>query len=507
MNAVRRAGRRRDRARRLRALGGLPGAARRRRRRGRDDRAHRERRTVPGPDRGRARAGHVDDALKHPTWSMGPKITIDSSTLMNKGLEVIEAHELFGVDFDRIEVVVHPQSVVHGMVEFHDGATIAQLSMPDMRLPDRARPRRARPGSTRPSARSTGRPSGRLTFETARPRRLPVPEPGLCGRSGGRRGPGHTVGSQRGRGRGVPGGPDRLARASPRSSTRCSSTGPGTSMMSPTFWKRTGSRVRPGRDRHRANEQLREGPPRRRRTRRSRPARPSSAISLMLVLAVIALVIVRPSTAVTVAIIVGLILTIMLHEFGHYFAAKRSGMKVTEFFLGFGPRIWSFREGETEYGVKAIPAGGYVRIIGMTNLEEVDPEDEPRTYRQATTGKRLITRARRHHRQPDHRVGAGVRHPRASTDPRRPRRRSTSSRRDPRPRPPGLRPGDRIVAIDGTRDHELGPGRHGHQAEPGQAADLHRRARRRGRRRSSRRRSSSTARPASGSRLRSSAIR
>ena len=66
---------------------------------------------------------------------MGAKITIDSSTLMNKGLEVIEAHELFGVDFDAIDVVVHPQSVVHGMVEFVDGATIAQLSMPDMRLP------------------------------------------------------------------------------------------------------------------------------------------------------------------------------------------------------------------------------------------------------------------------------------------------------------------------------------------------------------------------------------
>ncbi len=92
-----------------------------------------------GPFRGRSRAElaavTVDDALAHPTWSMGPKITIDSSTLMNKGLEVIEAHELFGVDFDRIEVVVHPQSVVHGMVTFHDGATIAQLSMPDMRLP------------------------------------------------------------------------------------------------------------------------------------------------------------------------------------------------------------------------------------------------------------------------------------------------------------------------------------------------------------------------------------
>jgi 1-deoxy-D-xylulose-5-phosphate reductoisomerase len=77
----------------------------------------------------------VNSALAHPTWSMGPKITVDSSTLMNKGLEVIEAHELFDVAYDRIDVVVHPQSVVHSMVTFVDGATIAQLSMPDMRLP------------------------------------------------------------------------------------------------------------------------------------------------------------------------------------------------------------------------------------------------------------------------------------------------------------------------------------------------------------------------------------
>jgi len=92
-----------------------------------------------GPFRGRT-AGEladvtVEQALAHPTWSMGPKITIDSSTLMNKGLEVIEAHELFAVDYDRIEVVVHPQSIVHSMVEWSDGSTIAQLSMPDMRLP------------------------------------------------------------------------------------------------------------------------------------------------------------------------------------------------------------------------------------------------------------------------------------------------------------------------------------------------------------------------------------
>ncbi|MGZ4762712.1 MAG: 1-deoxy-D-xylulose-5-phosphate reductoisomerase [Ilumatobacteraceae bacterium] len=92
-----------------------------------------------GPFRGRT-AGEladvgVEQALQHPTWKMGPKITIDSSTLMNKGLEVIEAHELFGTAYDQIEVIVHPQSIVHSMVEFTDGSTIAQLSLPDMRLP------------------------------------------------------------------------------------------------------------------------------------------------------------------------------------------------------------------------------------------------------------------------------------------------------------------------------------------------------------------------------------
>lgn len=99
----------------------------------------------------------------------------------------------------------------------------------------------------------------------------------------------------------------------------------------------------------------------------------------------------RPSAWVTVAIIVGIFVTIMLHEAGHMIMAKRGGMKVTEFFVGFGPRLWSFRRGETEYGVKAIPLGGYVRIIGMSNLEEVQPEDEPRAYRNASTANKLKT--------------------------------------------------------------------------------------------------------------------
>ena len=92
-----------------------------------------------GPFRGRTAAelAHVGaaDALAHPTWSMGAKITIDSATLMNKGLEVIEAHHLFGVGFERIEVVVHPQSIVHGMIRLDDGSVLAHLGPPDMRIP------------------------------------------------------------------------------------------------------------------------------------------------------------------------------------------------------------------------------------------------------------------------------------------------------------------------------------------------------------------------------------
>jgi 1-deoxy-D-xylulose-5-phosphate reductoisomerase len=95
----------------------------------------------------------VDQALKHPTWRMGAKITIDSATLMNKGLEIIEAHWLFGTPFDRIDVVVHPQSIVHSMVEFVDGSVLAQLGMPDMGIP--------------------------ILFALGYPRRLPWPAPTL----------------------------------------------------------------------------------------------------------------------------------------------------------------------------------------------------------------------------------------------------------------------------------------------------------------------------------------
>ncbi len=121
------------------------------------------------------------DALTHPTWSMGPKITIDSSTLMNKGLEVLEAAALFGVGVDRVDVVVHPQSIVHSMVEFVDGSILAQLSRPDMRLPiayclGSARAVRRRLGRDRPFDAPL-----ELTFEPPDTARSSRPRPRLRG--------------------------------------------------------------------------------------------------------------------------------------------------------------------------------------------------------------------------------------------------------------------------------------------------------------------------------------
>lgn len=102
-----------------------------------------------------------------------------------------------------------------------------------------------------------------------------------------------------------------------------------------------------------------------------------------------ALVVVGIGNIWLLVVILGVVVMIALHELGHYAMAKRAGMKVTEYFLGFGPKIWSMRRGETEYGIKLIPAGAYVKIPGMVNIDEVAPEDEPRTYRQKGFGARV----------------------------------------------------------------------------------------------------------------------
>ena len=141
-----------------------------------------------GPFRGRSadelRDVTREEALAHPTWDMGGKITIDSATLMNKGLELIEAHHLFGVPYERIDVVVHPQSIVHALVHLNDGASLAHLGYPDMRVPisyalhhpDRVTCRSHRSTSSSSAAHVRG----------ARLRRVPVSSSRARG-SGGRR--------------------------------------------------------------------------------------------------------------------------------------------------------------------------------------------------------------------------------------------------------------------------------------------------------------------------------
>jgi membrane-associated protease RseP (regulator of RpoE activity) len=92
-----------------------------------------------------------------------------------------------------------------------------------------------------------------------------------------------------------------------------------------------------------------------------------------------------------VAFVIGILASVMVHEWGHFVTARRFGCKVTEFFVGFGTRLWSVRRGETEYGVKAIPAGGYVKIVGMTDLEPVAPEDQPRAFYRKPAWQRAVT--------------------------------------------------------------------------------------------------------------------
>ena len=147
----------------------------------------------------------LEQVLDHPTWNMGPKITVDSATLMNKGLEVIEAHHLFGVPYDRIDVVVHPGSIVHSLVEFVDGALLAQLGTPGHAHPPAVR---HRPGSSHwPLA--TGRLDllqvGPAALRGAGPGALPLPAPGPRGGRGRRVGADRAERGQRG-GRGGPAG-------------------------------------------------------------------------------------------------------------------------------------------------------------------------------------------------------------------------------------------------------------------------------------------------------------
>ena len=167
------------------------------------------------------------------------------------------------------------------------------------------------------------------------------------------------------------------------------------------------------------------------------------------------------------AFVVGLILVIMFHEFGHYATAKAFGMKVDRFFLGFGPTVWSFRRGETEYGVKAIPAGGFVRIAGMTPFEQVDEADRGRLFYEQAAWKRAIVLVAGSFTHFVVAVGllvaalAVVGVPTATN--------GVAQVVDDSPADDaGLRPGDRVVAVDGTPTADFGEVREIVVASPGE---------------------------------------
>jgi membrane-associated protease RseP (regulator of RpoE activity) len=182
---------------------------------------------------------------------------------------------------------------------------------------------------------------------------------------------------------------------------------------------------------------------------------------LLLVIAAVTFTTIALGIGWGVVMIVAVLVMVMLHEFGHFVTAKWAGMKVTEFFVGFGPKLWSVNKRETEYGIKALPLGGYVKIIGMHNLEEVDPADEPRSYRQAPFWQRLAVG-----------VAGSAMHfliafmllwvlnafigiPRPDAPPTMEIAQISRLETGESPaQKAGLRPGDRIVAVDGRQFDE-----------------------------------------------------
>ena len=263
------------------------------------------------------------DALAHPTWQMGPKITVDSATLANKGLELIEAHFLFGLPYEQIEVVVHPTSVVHAIVRFRDGSSLAHLGYPDMRVPISF-------ALTYPERAAT--PVERLDFSEGLSLEFEPPDletfPLLAlARRAGESGGHVSVRLQRGeRGRrsGFLAGPPPVPRHRRRRRGDARSGGRGTGRRS--------RRARRGR--------LRGPPPRRERSR-------------------------SPGAVNIFVAILGLGLLVLVHEAGHFFTARAVGMSPRRFYIGFPPPLASVERNGIEYGIGAIPLGGYVKIPGM----------------------------------------------------------------------------------------------------------------------------------------------
>ena len=279
----------------------------------------------------RIQAATVGEALNHPTWNMGAKVTVDSATLANKALEVIEAHFLFGLGYDALEVVVHPQSIVHALVEFQDGSVLAQMGYPSMEGPilyALTHPHRVADLGGR---RFDPVAVGSLTFESIRHDSFPAFDLGVAaGRAGGTA-PDRIQRRQRGGGEGVPRSTDPV-----RPHQRRHRSGP----LPPCT---RSSRFRRGRAgcRH----------------RRAAAGRGGDRMSNFLF------------TVAILAIVLGVL--VFVHELGHFLAAKMFGVWVHRFAIGIGKPIpWlKFHSGETEWAVAWLPLGGYVK---MASREE-DP--------------------------------------------------------------------------------------------------------------------------------------
>ena len=281
-----------------------------------------------GPFRGRSAAElsevTAEQALRHPTWTMGARITIDSATLMNKGLEIIEAHWLFGVPYERIEVVVHPQSIVHGLVRLRDGALLAHLGLPDMRVPIAyalAYPRRAPVAAPRLDLTQ----ALSLTFEPA------DAETFRC--------------LALARAAGLAGGlaPCALNAADEEAvaaflAARCRF------VDIPALVERALERC--SSEPLNAREQVRAADAAARATVREALAGRGARLSSLIAIG-------------------GLLALVFIHELGHFVVAKAVGMRVTKFYVGFPPAVVKRSFGETEYGIGLIPLGGFVRIVGM----------------------------------------------------------------------------------------------------------------------------------------------
>ena len=282
---------------------------------------------------------------------MGGRITIDSATLMNKGFEAIEAHHLFGVPYERIDVVVHPQSLVHSLIDLnrrllarpsrpsrHAGADLLRAALPRAGRRRRAAPRPCRGRRADLRGARTWRPSPACAWP-ARPGEAGGTAPCVLNAADEVAVAAFLDGR-------IPFAGDRR-RDRARARRRC--------------------RPRPvGHfdDLFAADAEAREA-------HRRAGSGVDSGMSWL------------SSSS-------GFCLLIILHEAGHFVAAKATGMRVERFFLFFGPTIWSFKRGETEYGIKAIPLGGYVKITGMNPEEELPPEVEHRAYYRQPVWKRIV---------------------------------------------------------------------------------------------------------------------